>query len=198
MQPELRQLLQSGDVFCQKYNSPRVALAQNAVCARWLAGFKMAARVREELTSLRRWLLLPLPRSGWLSRQSLMSQPWAGLPSKLRVLCQFWCSWLHWKQSLFVRQSGLTLEPGYLLVITTKAINFPLPSCPGKDRVRPDVCDNKLKLRLKVAYRLIQFVFFTRLLHDEYNKSWFITVHVISRIWLLYIYLSLLNVFEWQ
>ncbi len=84
--PKWRQFLQSSDAYCQKYNSAWVALAQNAVCARWLAGFKMAARVREELTSLRRWLLLPLPRSSccrWLSSQSLMSQPWAGLPSKL-------------------------------------------------------------------------------------------------------------------
>lgn len=95
----------------------------------------MAARVREELTSLRRWLLLPLPRSSccrWLSRQSLMSQPWAGLLWKLCVLCRCWW-WLYWKQSLFVRESGLTLEPGYLLVITTKAINFLLYSCPGRE-----------------------------------------------------------------
>lgn len=58
-----------------------------------------------------------------------------------------------------MRESGLTLEPGYLLVITTKAINFPLRSCPGKERVRTDVCD-QLKLQLKVAYYLIQFFFF--------------------------------------
>ncbi len=51
-----------------------------------------------------------------------------------------------------MRESGLTLEPGYLLVITTKAINFPLRSCFGKERDRTDMC-----YQLKVAYYLILF-----------------------------------------
>lgn len=191
MEPILRQLLQSSDTYHQKYNSAWVAPVQNAVCARWLAGFKMAARVREELTSLRRWLLLPLPRSSccrWLSRQSLMSQPWAGLLWKLCVLCRCWW-WLHWKQSLFVRESGLKLEPGYLLVITTKAINFLLQSCPGRES------QNWCVLPAEVAVQggiLSCSVFLLEMLHNEYNKSWFITmhdhIHVIScahtRLWL--------------
>ncbi len=86
MQPKLRQLLPSSDAYCQKYNSAWVALTENAVLCQVTGWIQMAARVREELTSLRRWLLLPLPHSSccrWLSRQSLMSQPWAGLPWKL-------------------------------------------------------------------------------------------------------------------
>ncbi len=66
-----------------------------------------------------------------------------------------------------MRESGLTLEPGYLLVIiTTKASNFPLRSCFGKERDRTDVC-----YQLKVAYYHLLFFLLGRRMMSTTNHD---------------------------
>lgn len=96
-----------------------------------------------------------------------------------------------------MRESGLTLEPGYLLVITSKAINFPLCSCPGRERerVRTDVC-YQLKLQLKVAYYLVlgHCIMST----TNHDSSLFMTVFVsYLAIILVYNYYMYWSAFEW-